>query len=471
MGHVTRIVSGCRTAQATQEQELHFKTYIHDGIPTGNDRFHIYITTEDYARTKSDHTGEYKFFNKPFGLYEWIQNVLQMPSSIPTTYKDTMFIILDPDQIILRPFSSRDFRTDNIRWYSPSNFYSWTRKDVLRDGNPIAQVYAMGPFWIDYINQKKSLILDVAYNATLNDTTVFTNPQRIKSNSYIHTWTKGGVSNHYLSGPPYILTGLDLYRIVKVWAAIVVTVYEVCERDFLSEMFAYITASAYLNLPHYLASNFMVSNYLTDFGYEGWEAVDSLSPNLVCPSDMMRTTSTDLQPAYYDQLPHIVHYCQEYFHGPYYFFKHYLNDNLLSCTYPLLFDPNDYAGESSKAVAGSNVLQAYSQSKFTTYLQEDVHLSFVDRQRQVFMLCHLISNINTALIYWKDHNCMGEKLVNYQKNYIGCRPDMTCDQEMNVDAVLKAIGTNALPEGDVAIDNDSIHIVFSTGCSKFQDCK
>jgi peptidyl serine alpha-galactosyltransferase len=437
-GHVTRIVSGCNTKEEKQRQKLNFKSHIQYGIPTGQHRFHLHITP-DYTSSNDD---TYTFFNKPYGLLHWLQNEMNMPSSIieTTMYKNAMFIILDPDQILLRPFTSKDFSNTNKNWYSPQPVVTkWKNlnrqeKDqisnpyYLRDGNPISQVYSMGTEWINYINQNISLVLDTAHAATLNDI-AFGNhhAEFIKSSSFINIWTEDDVDQYYNAGPPYILTGYDMYRIVKIWASIVKTIYEISNKEFLSEMYAYSTAAAYLSLPHNLGRNFMISNYDAGTEYEGWESVDALKPHQVCK----HTISSNLEPRnvqYRDRLPFMLHYCQEYFHGPtYYFFKHYVSDQLLSCEHPLLVDPNDFnsnnpvSTNSTKQGRDRHLVSSYKQHEFQTYDGWLVQLADIDQQRQVFMLCHLIARINEALTHYKDQHCISSDNTNtgnYSKSYI-----------------------------------------------------
>jgi hypothetical protein len=419
MGHVTRIVSGCPNIGAIQRQHSDFKTYIEDGIPTGQHRFHIYITCENFARTKSAHREEYKFFNKPFGLFDWLQNSLQMPSSISTTYKDTMFIVLDPDQIVLRPFTSREF--SDITTKNNPIVAVQTNPYYVKDGHPIAQLYMMGTYWMEFVNSNKQQIFDVAFNATLDDI-AFDEPRQIESISLLHNWTLEDVRRNYLAGPPYILTGSDLYRIVKVWATIAVPIYEICKHDFLSEMFAYVVAAVYLNTPHNLGTNLMISNYMTANWMEGWEAVDELQPDMICPkSSYAKRLSDKEQLAFQSKLPHIIHYCQEYFHGPkYYFMKHFVSDNLMTCQHPLLLDANDYVPNAANDEEDVHLALSYAsnESFFISYDKQHLRLSLKEKKRQVFMLCHLVPLINDALTFWKQKHCFNIDTANFERTYV-----------------------------------------------------
>jgi hypothetical protein len=53
----------------------------------------------------------YTAFNKPMGALHWMEHSLNMPQSL-SKYSETMFVILDPDQIVLRPFTKFDFTSD-----------------------------------------------------------------------------------------------------------------------------------------------------------------------------------------------------------------------------------------------------------------------------------------------------------------------------------------------------------------------
>jgi hypothetical protein len=124
-----------------------------------------------------------------------------------------------------------------------------------------------------------------------------------------------------------------MYRIVKVWATIAGSVYDLTMNEIL-EMYAHSAAVAHINLPYDLGYNFMISNAGSDW-LEGWDRIDEMAPHDVC----QHTLSDWNDPSnvqYWNQLPYVIHYCQEYFHGPYYFFKYFKSDDFLTCDHPLM---------------------------------------------------------------------------------------------------------------------------------------
>jgi hypothetical protein len=400
-GHVTRIVSGCDADEARALQTT-FDQQIRNGIPTGKIRFHLHFT-QDYSKIVPD--VEYKAHNKPFGVLHWMEHVLKMPDTLPQ-YANTMFIIIDPDQIIVRPFVSHDFTMtfDPSRWH---NYHAETEElrnqaHVLRDGYPIAQLYAMGADFIDPINQGVQRVVDAAWKAT-KDNPAFT--PAMKSSTALYNWTKEEVWRSYVAGPPYIVTALNLYQIAVVWAAVSAPVYELTT-DFISEMYSYTTAAAHLGLRHDMSYSFMVSNAGGDW-IEAWEEYVDRMP----PSDICLQTTTDLNDAanaqYRSKLPFVLHYCQAYTHGNYYFVKYDVSNEFLSCEHPLLADPSEYDAQVRANGAGGTPFLA---TAFSSDLPES------HRKRHVFMLCHLIGRINDAATHWKKTNC-AEGTANFSKVY------------------------------------------------------
>jgi hypothetical protein len=401
-GHVTRIVSGCADAEEERSVQSTFDQQIRNGIPTGKNRFHLHMT-QDYSKIVPD--VEYKAHNKPYGVLHWMENVLKLPSTLPQ-YADTMFIIIDPDQIIVRPFVSHDFTMafDPSRWHNHHGETKELRKQahVLRDGHPVAQLYAMGADFIDPINQDIQRVVDAAWKAT-KDNPAFT--PAMKSSTALYNWTKAEVWRSYVAGPPYIATALNLYQIAVVWAAVSAPVYELTT-NFISEMYAYTTAAAHLGLRHDLAYNFMVSNAGGDW-IEGWEEyVDRMPPGDVCLH-----TTTDLNDAanalYRSKLPFVLHYCQPYTHGNYYFVKYDVSNEFLTCAHPLLADPSEY---DAQVRANGPEGTPFLATAFSSDLPES------HRKRNVFMLCHLIGRINDAATHWKQTNC-AEGTANFNKVY------------------------------------------------------
>jgi peptidyl serine alpha-galactosyltransferase len=404
-------VSGCKDDAEEQTIRSIFNQQIKYSIPTGKNRFHIHVTP-DFSRMVPN--VEYKALNKPFGVLHWMENSLNMPDSLPQ-YSDSIFIIIDPDQVVIRPFTTHDFTNDfdATRWH---NYHAESDElknsiHILRDGHPVSQLYAMGADWINGVNTDVQRVIDSAWNAT-TDNPAFTTT--MKTSSHLYNWTTSDVWRSYVAGPPYIATGLNMYQIAVVWAAVSVPVYELTTNP-ISEMYAYSTAAAHLYLPHDLAYNFMISNAGADY-LEGWNTIDEMAPKDICQYTLS-DANDPMNVQYRKQIPYVLHYCQEFFFGPYYFFKYYLSENFLSCEHPLMIEPSDHDKQilnSSDIPGASFLVQSYNTTSVRTSGNPTV--SDTHRQRHAFMLCHLVARVNEAATFWKEQNCI-EGMAKYDKVY------------------------------------------------------
>jgi hypothetical protein len=357
-GHVTRVASGCEGRDAEQILLNHDRLIVR-GM---SDRFHLHLTP-DYSKTSIPGVN-YKFFNKPMGLRHWMEQGLgfkldQSDSTKASNLGDAVFVILDPDQFVTRPFR-REYRRDAELWVTMP--LEATVK--VERGKPVAQLYGFGARWIDKINA----------TFVLNSTTV---------TSGLKSWTRDDVAHHYAAGPPYMAVGSDMYEIVRTWAEMAVPVYQLTE-NHLSEMFAYSVAAAHLKLPHQLARSFMLSDISTGEG-EAWAWVDEQSAAQVCRP----------QPA--SKLPLVIHYCQRYFLGPYFFSKYQVpksrHAEFLSCKHELFaLPPTD------------DIFATMYNSSVT--LDGNRHdLNPQDAQRMAYMLCQMLPRMNAMARYYKNQEC------------------------------------------------------------------
>lgn len=83
---MTRIVSGCDDSQK-QELEGIFETEVASMAPG---RFHLHHTP-DYSQIKEGVS--YVYFNKPFGMRHWMENVLGYPNQ-SEKYDDDIVMLL-----------------------------------------------------------------------------------------------------------------------------------------------------------------------------------------------------------------------------------------------------------------------------------------------------------------------------------------------------------------------------------------
>lgn len=207
-GTITRIASGCSPKDRATLQRL----FDEQVAPMASDgRFRIHFTP-DYSRLK--HGSWYKYFNKPFGMKHWMENALGFPDN--PTNGHAVVILMDPDQMIMRPFrdnnftETRWFRTISGPWDSLDDKGKGAKvsppRTRVEHGKPIAQIYGFGLEWRDRINM--SLILPES------------------ESSPIYNMTRDEAHDGYTVGPPYIATARDMYAIVTKWTEFVVPVHD-----------------------------------------------------------------------------------------------------------------------------------------------------------------------------------------------------------------------------------------------------
>jgi hypothetical protein len=369
-GHVTRVASGC------SDQELEALTASHlTTIQTMSDRFHLH-TTPNYSRVIKG--TDYNFFNKPFGLRHWMQTLLGFPTN--TEHDDTIFIILDPDQLVIRPFV-QDYADEAEFWHPANNNKPISHAAVTR-GHPMGQLYGFGAGWMPDVNMSA-----IFPNNNNNNETTSVNYN--DDNNYNNKdWNPTKVRQSYAAGPPYMAVGRDMYNIVNTWATIAVPVYQQT-KDHLSEMFAYVVAAVHLGLAHQLATSFMVSAASMSSSKEGWNWIDDDQAHSSNSNNdsIGRVDQVPPQP-----LPHVIHYCQRYFLGPWFFSKYQLPKNFFSCDHALLAEPDFYGTE-----------QLYNSS---VTLDGTFHkIPVIERPRMAFMLRELSVRLNDASVYYKQHHC------------------------------------------------------------------
>lgn len=366
VSYVTRVVSGCNEEQARKMKEIHEKEI----APMAPGRFFIHFTPS-YQLVKPGVS--YHFFNKPYGYKHWMENALRYPYN-HERYDNVTYILLDPDQIIIRPFSN-DFGNMTEMWGGP-----FTDKRTVERGIAFAQEYAFGVnfFWS----------LDMGKIAPKDEV-----PSPLSGQKPEDLY-------QYMVGPPYIMKGFDLWRVISKWADFAPYVHDQLP-EHLAEMYAYSTAAAHLGLRHQVAHSFMVSNADVIKG-EGWGLMDNKPAADVCGNIPLQ------------DLPHVLHYCQEYGIGKYFFSKYLLRSDFLSCEAPLLKEPPRNLG----------ALHNYMINP-----RDQKRLDFKDivARRNAFAVCFLVKAMNEAAEYYKRHHCDQSK-ANYNRT-LAHFEDMTTEQK------------------------------------------
>ena len=216
-GHVTRIASGCSDEQIEEAQKWH-NEHISSVM---SERFLVHFTPHFSTVTKKDGSkgGDYKYFNKPFGLRDWMENGEGMGideiNGTPLD-EDTVVILIDPDQILLRPIRA-DFTDPNETKHHEKDLTKFPLK--VSHGHPIAQKYGLGAQWRKF---------DLETITGTKDSPAMKVEQR-----------EGG--QHYPAGPPYLATAKDFYQISLKWTEFAPKVHAEYPH-LLAEMYAYCIA-------------------------------------------------------------------------------------------------------------------------------------------------------------------------------------------------------------------------------------
>lgn len=180
-GHVTRIASGCEGDDIKLMQD-----WFHDHIQGMSSRFHLHLTPRfsGVKNEQGDIVGDYKFFNKPFGLQHWMEHAEHMSLQ----QSDDIVILIDPDMLLLRPLTG-DFSQDRDTVFSPRRRNRVLGRKV-EHGLPFAQTYAFGAQW-------QNLDLDKIAGP----------------NSPAKQYNKTDANLYFPVGPPYIATVKDMYKV------------------------------------------------------------------------------------------------------------------------------------------------------------------------------------------------------------------------------------------------------------------
>ena len=369
-GHVTRIASGCGEEEAAAMQEW----FDRDVQPLSK-RFHLQLTPHfsDIKDEEGNSIGDYKFFNKPFGLKYWMENSPQLNyqqnnGGFDKSLQNDVVILIDPDMGILRKITA-DFSDDRESLIAtPRQSHVLSRK--VEPGKPFAQVYGFGTQW-------QRLDLEKIAGPNTPAAKVSQEDGRL----------------YYPVGPPYLATVPDMHRIAVSWSAFVPATYAQYPH-LLAEMFAFCIAAAHEELPHQLMDSLMIS--AVNAGGEGWPLVDAIPAEEVC------AFAKNIDHSKY-AVPSVVHLCQRYMMGDEWFFsKRKVPADIYDCDVPLFSEPPDDLA----------VKYDFKQAPGGGKRQE---LSPKEAVREAFMLCYLHSVVNEAAAFYKQHACEDEREINLEK--------------------------------------------------------
>jgi len=462
-GSVSRIASGCTSREAEALRDMHLRHIapleIHDERLEQSFRLHL---TPDYSRVRlSGGTLPYKYMNKPYGLRHWMEHELRLGWTADNTTITTPFlehdssnakhqqqqsakhqqildgivILMDPDMILLRPIG-HDFSNAEEVWVDGEK----PAITKVTHGHPIAQQDG-------YLNNEWM---------TLNSSYITQDPTITRP-----AWSDG--PKHWNTGPPYLATVSDMYKIVSLWTETAPRTLDVYPKLF-AEMYGFIWATVMLKLPFALTQSIVVST-TESTDREGWALVDAIDDADICRVPVTATSYVvdgggDHPPPQLPTLPVGLHYCKRYMLGkvsvvvmlslvwekgfavdlcytslkllthpctPYcmfvyctptflllfnyapagqnqwFFSKYRLKKNIMNCDKNLLKPPplDFYSPDFTYTIAPP---RADLKDK-DTYQEERHTIPVKQAKREAFMLCGMISSVNEALLHYKRRAC------------------------------------------------------------------
>lgn len=316
-------------------------------------------------------------FNKPFGLLHWFEHDEHMgvdPDTNQLFRHDTIVILMDPDQMLMRPItgyfhSSETIFSGGAKEGRATKLSDKEKTFVVRHGHPLSQEYGFGGSWLEF-----AVVAGDNSPATKVSVT-----EAMRS---------------YAVGPPVIATALDMHAIAKKWVEFVPKVHSIFP-ELMAEMYAFSVASAHLELPHQLVASLMVSNTGVDRG-EGWALIDALpADENICNFAMNKMVETTI---YSRTLPSVLHFCQRYGVGDRAFFaKKKLPHDFFSCESPLIEEPPMDIGSGK---------YLYRKPPF---LDTTVSYSATVEKREAFAICAMTGFLNQAALFFKQKHCDGSK--------------------------------------------------------------
>ena len=405
-GTVTRLVSGCTDEQTAALRKVHTERVVPMALE-GVQTFEMHVTP-NFDDSKG---GDQKYFNKPNGLLHWMQNSLGFKNDGSAHAEDdSIIIIVDPDMMLLRPIT-KDFSSINYRagWVDTPNTRQHVKdgdapvdygNDVVTHGRPHAQKYGYGKSWIDALGKENAI-------------------EVVGPDSPALEVSPDDARDYYPAGPPYVATARDMYQIAVHWVKFLPRYHDFFN-GMMCEMHSYSLAAAHLKLPHKLATAFMVSDYESDenFGFIDEKmtlASSCMDPPRLEPAGVPldptdSRTATD--PAYerlglpVRDLPFVLHYCQRYALGRYFFSKYKLREDVFdSCEAPMMIEPP------------RDVAVVYDWNMFPNGIEhwDYVHDPDVSewanqnkplyRKRNGWFLCTVIFGVNEAIAAYKRASC------------------------------------------------------------------
>jgi hypothetical protein len=130
-GKITRIASGCAEDKQKELEQLYSVLF-----PQYSAHFTPDFKLDEKTKKK------YDFYNKPYGLHHWLQH------ANPPVPDGTVVILIDPDMILLRPFTL-DFANNPFKIFM-DGFNTGNTEELpkrIGKGHPVAQLYGLHAPW------------------------------------------------------------------------------------------------------------------------------------------------------------------------------------------------------------------------------------------------------------------------------------------------------------------------------------
>jgi hypothetical protein len=353
-GDVTRIVSGC---DHHQEEEL--QIIFDSSIGKMSDRFHIHFTPEFGKQMGEENWEQTKYWNKPFGVKHWTKHVLGFPDS--KEHDDDIVILLDPDMLLLRPFVNDFSSVPDELWTKSVRSQSGERITKVSQGHIIAQQYGFGSAWLEAASKNLTHV--------------------VGRHSPVHSISMEEATNLHPGGPPYVLTGRDMFRVTDQWALFLLRLFEVSP-TFMAEMYGYCLAVAHLEIPQQLAYGMMISDIQSE--EEGFYFLKDVPPEALCDADARKSLPN---------VPHVLHFCQRYGIGENFLSKHVIPDLITSCDTPVVKLPPKGIVFTNYSHYGDGSVEVW-QDKTRKH-----------QYRNAYMICTLLPALHDAALYYKKKHC------------------------------------------------------------------
>eukprot|EP00912_Choanoflagellata_sp_UC4_P002147 UC4_evm3s1361 len=353
-GRITRIVSGC---EKNQENLDHRRFVNHPGgkldvivspdflAKSTNSRLELHLTRA-FKGSK-----EFPWFNKPFSIEHWAKEGSRDPDN-------GAVVILDPDEVFFAPITQRPLPPADLLF---SEIPAKEGLNVASPGAPVGQMYGLGDSWV-HVYDRESI-------CGVGSPCLKVKPREARV--------------HYSVGPPYIIHARDMIGLTDLWSRYMRPMAKLTKHDIITDMWAYIMASANLNMPHTRLEQYMVSNVQS--GGEGWPLVDAWEGTpLSC--------NNPIKPPH-QHYPNFIHFAQNYKAkdakgNEWMWHKGHMPGNIMECDIPILKPPPDDLYNTQKTREGF---------------------------RNAWTICHLFSTMNKMLIAYKKKFCAA-KNANIEKS-------------------------------------------------------